>query len=130
GTLCPQAHADDYTVDPSGTGGTSKTVQAAINAAPTGTALKRTRILIKPGTYTEQLKVPKDKSFISLIGQGARPEDVVLTFNLSAKSTTPGGKAVGTGGSSSTIISANDFVAENLTFANSTPPKVAQAVAI
>jgi len=130
GALCPSARADDYLVDPSGAGGAAKTVQAAINAAPAGTAQKRTRILIKPGTYTEQLKVPKDKHFVSLIGQGAKPEDVVLTFNLSAKSTTPGGAPVGTGGSSSTIISANDFVAENLTFANSTPPKVAQAVAI
>ncbi len=125
-----QPHADDYLVDPTGAGGAAKTVQAAINAASAGTAQKRTRILLKPGTYTEQLKVPKDKRFISLIGLGARPEDVVLTFNLSAKSTTPGGAAVGTGGSSSTIISASDFVAENLTFANSTPPKVAQAVAI
>ena len=123
-------HADDFTVDPSGANGAAKTVQAAINAAPAGTAQKRTRILIKPGTYAEQIKVQKDKRFISLIGQGARPEDVVLTFNLSAKSTIPGGAAVGTGGSSSTSISANDFVAENLTFANSTPPKIAQAVAI
>jgi pectinesterase len=124
------ARADDLVVDGSGGEGAFKTVQAAINAAPPGTVQKRTRILIKPGTYTEQIKIPKDKVYLSLIGQGAKPDDVVLTFNLHAKSAGPKGAAVGTGGSSSTIISANDFVAENVTFANSTPPKIAQAVAI
>jgi pectinesterase len=128
--LTTTARAADHVVDPSGAGGAFKTVQAAIDAAAAGTVQQRTRILIKPGTYTEQLKVGKDRPFLSLIGQGAKPEDVVLTFNLSAKSTGPKGVVVGTGGSSSTIISANDFSAENLTFANSTPPKIAQAVAI
>jgi pectinesterase len=130
GSLAAVARADDHVVDPSGAGGAFKTVQAAIDNAAAGTAGQRTRILIKPGTYTEQLRVGKDKRFLSLIGQGAKPEDVVLTYNLSAKSAGPKGAVVGTGGSSSTIVSANDFTAENLTFANSTPPKIAQAVAI
>ncbi|HYV36703.1 MAG TPA: pectinesterase family protein [Gemmataceae bacterium] len=124
------AEAKDFVVDAKGGDGTYKTVQAAINAVPAGTANERTRILIKPGTYSEQLRVPDKKVFLSLIGTGAKPEDVVLTFNLTAKSTKPGGGVVGTSDSSSTFINASDFTAENLTFSNSAPPKIAQAVAI
>jgi pectinesterase len=128
--LCVVTYADDIVVDPSGGQGTFQTVQAALKAVPAGSAQNRSRILLKPGIYTEQITIPQNLRYLSLIGQGTKPEDVVLTFNLSAKSTKNGGGVVGTSGSSSVFINANDFAAENLTFANSMPPRVAQAVAI
>jgi pectinesterase len=127
---CSISRADDFTVDPSGAQGTFRTMQAALKVAPAGSATNRTRILIKPGTYEEQITVPQNLRYLTFVGQGTKPEDVVLTFNLSAKSTKGGGGVVGTSGSSSMFINANDFTAENLTFANSTPPKIAQAVAL
>ena len=119
----------DIVVD-SGGKGDFKTVQAAIDSVASGNK-ERVRILIRPGTYTEKLVVRKP--MVSFIGEGAKPEETVLTFNQSALSPKPEGKAgetVGTTGSASTLIAGNDFVAENLTFANSTPDNVAQAVAL
>ena len=127
--FCNCCKATDITVDPAGSG-LFKTVQAAIDSVAAKND-ERVRILIKPGTYTEHLVVKKPK--ISLIGQGKQPEDVVLTYNLSARSPKTDGKAgetVGTTGSTSTLIGGADFVAENVTFANSTPDNIAQAVAI
>src|SRR5438552_569782 len=72
----------DVTVDASGAGD-FKTVQAAIDSVPSKNS-ERVRILIKPGTYEEQLQVPKDKPMVSLIGQGGKPEETVLTFHLKA----------------------------------------------
>jgi pectinesterase len=129
-TASPTPGEKKYVVDATGADGAYKTVQAAIDAAPAGTADKRTIIYIKPGTYAQQLRVPQNKPYLSLVGLGESPQDVVLTFNLHAKSTKPGGGVVGTSDSSSTFLNAHDFVAENLTFANSTPPKTAQAVAL
>src|SRR4051794_28773960 len=96
GALSAAVQSPNLVVDATGGVGTFRTVQAAINAAPAGTAEKRTRILIKPGTYTEQIRVPESKRFLTLVGQGAKPDDVVLTFNLHAKSPKPGGGTVGT----------------------------------
>jgi pectinesterase len=119
----------DVTVDASGAGD-FKTVQAAIDSVPSKNS-ERVRILIKPGTYEEQLQVPKDKPMVSLIGQGGKPEETVLTFHLKASDPKADGSGnVGTTGSASATINGNDFVAENLTFANSAGDNVGQAVAV
>jgi pectin methylesterase-like acyl-CoA thioesterase len=68
-------------------------------------------IRLKPGTYRELLNIPQ--SGIQLRGAGARPEDVVLTYDNSA------GTAGGTTKSASITVSGDDFYAENLTIENS-----------
>jgi pectinesterase len=130
---CFAAHASagDYHVDPTGAKpGSYLTVQAAIDAAPAGTAGDRSVIHIKPGTYTEKLTVPSSKPFLSLVGGSKNPADTVLTFNLNANSSNGMGGTVGTTGSASTTINGDNFIAAHLTFANSTPDNVSQAVAI
>src|SRR4051794_29602034 len=65
---------------------------------------------IKPGTYREVLDISQPG--IQLRGIGARPEDVVLTYDNSA------GTAGGTTKSASVTVSGDDFYAENLTIEN------------
>ncbi len=82
------------------------TVQSAIDAAPdTGEIIR-----IAPGSYHEKLTIAKPN--IHLIGTGTHPEDVVLSFDDSAKT------ANGTSRSASVTVSANGFEAENLTIEN------------
>ena len=104
-----------------------KTVQEAINAAPTGTASQPTIINIPPGTYKELLYVQREKRFLRLIGEEARR--TVITYDLNA--TLPGldGKPIGTFRTPTAVIDADDFTAENLTFENTAGP-VGQALAI
>ncbi len=68
-------------------------------------------IHIKPGTYRELLDIPQ--SGVQLRGMGARPEDVVLTYDNSAAT------AGGTTKSASITVWGDDFYAENLTIENS-----------
>jgi pectin methylesterase-like acyl-CoA thioesterase len=85
-------------------------------------------IRIRPGAYREVLKIPQNG--IQLRGDGARPEDVVLTYDNSA------GTAGGTTNSASITVSGDEFYAENLTIENSFSrnrplvPQGAQAVAL
>jgi len=121
--------AKDVTIDAAG-GGDFKSVQAAVDSVPDRNA-EPMRFLIKPGKYEEYISVPRNKPFISFIGQGAKPEDTVLTYHL--KSSDPksdGSGNVGTTGSASVTITASDFTAENITFANSAGDNVGQAVAV
>lgn len=68
-------------------------------------------IRIKAGAYKELLKITRNG--VHLRGAGARPQDVVLTYDLSA------GRAGGTTNSASNTVTGDDFYAENLTFENS-----------
>jgi pectin methylesterase-like acyl-CoA thioesterase len=68
-------------------------------------------IRIRPGTYKELLNI--GRAGVHLRGLGARPEDVVLTYDLSA------GTGGGTTKSASITVSGDDFYAENLTIENS-----------
>jgi pectinesterase len=128
--------AEDYYVDSDGHGRhsdaahTFTSVQASLAAIQAGTAAEPNRIFINPGNYKEHLSIDAPRSNLTLIGLGSDPTDVMLTWDLSAKSPKAGGGTVGTTGSSSTTIAASNFTAVNLTFANSTPQGVAQAVAL
>ena len=93
------------TVTPSGSGQFT-TVQAAVDSA----GEKGIVIKIAPGTYREKLHI--DKPGVELRGTGAKPQDVVLTYDDSAKS------AGGTGKSGSVNVSGDNFYAENLTIEN------------
>lgn len=98
--------------------GAFKTVQEAVNAAPTaGSTEKLFLIAIKPGTYQEKLTIPKDKGPIKLQGDDAAK--TIITFNDSADTLDGAGKKAGTFNSASTVVLADDFAAENVTFENS-----------
>jgi PelA/Pel-15E family pectate lyase len=103
-----QAKAD-ITVAADGSGDV-RTVQAAVDRVPRDNK-KRVIIRIKPGTYTEQVRVPVDKPYISFVGESA--EKTKFTFNLTNKATGS------TSASYSIYIGGHDFYAENITFENS-----------
>lgn len=106
--------------------GDYKTVQEALNSV-TSLKTKETRILIKKGVYKEKLEVIKDKNNISLIGESK--ENVILTYDDYASKKNSSGQDIGTSGSASFIVTADNFKAKNITFENSSGP-VGQAVAV
>ncbi|MBP2328459.1 pectinesterase [Kibdelosporangium banguiense] len=97
------------TVAADGTG-QYRTVQAAVNAAPANSSA-RTVITIKAGTYREVVRVPSNKTAITLQGLGSTPARTVIVFNNSASSS-------GTSGSASVFVDGRDFIATNLTISN------------
>lgn len=92
------------------------TVQAAINAAPTG-RITPYIIFIKNGKYFEKITIPSNKPFIHLVGESVA--NVLLYYKDGASDPLPGGGTVGTQNSASFTVNANDFAAFNITFANS-----------
>ena len=122
-----RAFQADATVAPNGDG-QFKSIQDAINAAPqTTSSTKPWVIRIKPGIYKENIYVQREKRFVKLLGDD--PEKTILTYNLNANMLGQDGKPIGTFRTPSTVIDADDFTAENLTFENSAGP-VGQALAI
>lgn len=122
-----EARAADATVAPNGDG-QFKSIQDAINAAPQRTSRARPWVIhVKPGVYRELIYVQREKRFITLVGDD--PEKTILTYNLNANMLGPDGKMIGTFRTASTVIDADDFTAENLTFENSAGP-VGQALAV
>jgi len=103
-------------------------VQAAINAVPQNTnPTNWCVILVKPGVYKELIYLQREKHFVCLMGED--PEKTVLTYDLHANLPGPDGRPISTFRTPSTVIDADDFVAENLTFQNSAGPK-GQALAV
>lgn len=122
----PISFATEIVVAQDGSG-QFKTVQEAIMSVPAGTAANPVVIHIKPGIYKELIYIQHEKRFFRLIGENART--TVLTFNLHANMVGQDTKPIGTFRTPSTVIDADDFIAENLTFENSAGP-VGQALAI
>ena len=114
-----RASAYDIVVAADGTGNV-KSVQEAIDRVPKNNK-KRFTIFVKPGVYKEQVRIPADKPYISLLGENAAATK--LTFDLSNKA------AGSTSASYSVYIGGHDFYAENITFENSFG-KGSQAVAV
>lgn len=98
-----KAFAYDVTVAKDGTGNFT-TIQAAINAAPTGQTVPY-KIFIKAGKYREQITVPSNKPFLEFIG-----EDVANTKITYGD---------GGGGTTTFTINANDCMLMDLTLENS-----------
>lgn len=115
----------DFVVDANG-GGDFKTVQEAINAVP-DFRKNRTTIFIKKGIYKEKLVLAGSKKNVKLIGEDR--DNTILTYDDYAKKHNRFGEEMGTSGSSSFYIYGDDFIAENITFQNSSGP-VGQAVAV
>jgi pectinesterase len=116
----------DITVALDGTG-QFKSVQDAIMSVPSGSPNKPIVIHIKPGVYKELIYVQHEKRFYRLVGEDA--EKTILTFDLHANLVGPNGKPITTFRTPSTVIDADDVMAENLTFENTAGP-VGQALAI
>lgn len=113
----------DFVVAQDGSGDFT-TVQEAINAVPDFRKANRTTILIKKGDYKEKVIIPECKINLTLIGEdGAK-----ITYDDYASKPNRFGEEKSTSGSASCYIYAPDFIAENLTFENSSGP-VGQAVA-
>lgn len=104
--------------------GDFRTVQEAVNAVPDFRKGGPTRILVKKGVYKEKLVVANTKDGVQLYGE----DGVVLTYDDYASKPNIFGENKGTSGSSSVYIFGPNFLAENITFQNSSGP-VGQAVA-
>ena len=91
--------------------GDFKTIQNAIDHAPTVTGSQRLIIEIRPGTYHERVFVPPDRARVTFLGSDAK--STVITYDMSAA------KAGGTFLSSTVEVQGAEFEAENITFENS-----------
>src|SRR6185503_6642811 len=67
-----------------------------------------------PGTYVGRVKIPTQKPFITLRGLGRQPGDTIISFNETVQ--TPPNESTA---HATTVVQGHDFVAQNLTFANS-----------
>ncbi len=115
----PQRHGAARTIVVAADGrGDVSTVQAAVDAVPAGNRTPVT-IRIRPGIYRGALSVPADKPFITLVSTTGRARDVVITDNRANGTPKPDGGTWGTSGSATATLSANDFIAQDLTFENS-----------
>jgi pectin methylesterase-like acyl-CoA thioesterase len=112
----PAMAASSATVAKDGSGNYT-TVQAAINAVPANNASRFT-ITVRPGDYHELVTVPSNKPYVTLVGSTGNAADVVIEYNNASGTPKPGGGTYGTSGSASATLSGHDFVAQNLTFAN------------
>ncbi|KAJ3688056.1 hypothetical protein LUZ61_017220 [Rhynchospora tenuis] len=112
------------TVDKSGNGN-FKSIQKAINSVPDGNS-QWIRIHVHQGNYTEQVKVPTQKRFILLEGEGS--DSTIIQWNAH---TMPNDKERET---AALIVSADNFIARNIAFQNSydykSHPDVGVAAAI
>src|SRR5690625_4553525 len=96
--------------------GDYESVQAAIDAIPNNNQSPVT-IYIKDGIYKEVVTVPNDKPFITMMGESEA--GTIITYDNYAGRDNGVGGELGTSGSASVFLRANDFRAENLTFENS-----------
>ncbi len=107
--------------------GDFRCIQEAFDAVP-DYATEVTTILIRPGVYKERLVLKPSKRSVKLRGED--PHKTIVTYdNFATKSNPETGKHYGTTGSSSFFVEADDFTAENISFANSSGP-FGQAVAV
>lgn len=91
------------------------TLQAAIDAAPTNSVTAWV-IYIKNGKYYEKINVPSNKPNLQIIGETV--SGVMVHYDDYAGKPLAGGGTLGTQNSASVTINASDFVAVNVTFAN------------
>ena len=121
-TLAGHAQASGPLVVAADGSGQFRTVQAAIDAAPSQ-ADKPVVIQLKPGTYHEKVTVPTLKTHLVLRGTDAAR--TVITFSDHV-----GMPGITTPSSYSVLVQANDFTAENVTFENAAGYTAGQAVAL
>ncbi|MEN0036830.1 MAG: pectinesterase family protein [Cellvibrio sp.] len=96
--------------------GQYRTLQAALNTLSNSNTTP-TQIRIKPGTYREKLSVTKP--FVTFCGETGKTSSTILTYNDGASTSNGNGGTIGTSGSASVTIKANDVSMENITIENS-----------
>lgn len=96
--------------------GQYRTVQAALNTLSNSNTTP-TQIRIKPGTYREKLTITKP--LVTLCGETGKTTSTILTYNNGASTLKADGTAIGTSGSASVTLKANDVSMENITIENS-----------
>lgn len=117
----------DFVVDKDGRGD-FLTLQAAIDAVPDYLKNVQTTILLKPGVYRERIIIPASKCNLKIVGCGA--ENSVITFDNSARKLWPDMEhEIGTSGSASVFVNADDVTFEDLSIRNDAG-QVGQAVAL
>lgn len=97
--------------------GNYTTVQAAVDAAPTGRTTPYI-IYIRNGVYKEKITIPSNKPFLQFVGESVA--NVILTHDDYSGKPMPGGGTYGTSNSASVTVNANDFTAIDITFENTT----------
>ena len=99
-------------------------MQSAVDAVEGQTEIDRANIFIAPAKYVERVLV--DKPFVTFIGQGAAPKNVIISANGTPLSIPKYsfGETVSIG------ENATAFMARNLTFENSTADRNAAALAL
>jgi pectin methylesterase-like acyl-CoA thioesterase/pectate lyase len=125
------ARRADFTVALDGNG-SHRSLQAAIDAVPLRTVnAARVHIELKPGVYRERVCVPADKAPISLRGDAADTSAVIIVGSAYGGQAKRAGvdiahpcqpdlalPIVGTFGSATLVVAADDFQAAHLTVAN------------
>jgi pectinesterase len=91
------------------------TVQAAINAAPTGSTMPFV-IYVKNGRYKEKITIPSNKPFIQLVGESVA--NTILTYDDYAGKYISCSATLGTQNSAGFSVNATDFTAVNISFEN------------
>ena len=107
------------------------TVQEAINACPDYSHAEITDILVRKGTYKEEVTIPHSKFRLHIVGEDAA--NTVITYDKYAEQLWPGRDfKVGTSGSATIYIHASYITFENLTFENTAGEgkEIGQAVAV
>lgn len=96
--------------------GNYSSIQAAIDAAPTGRTMPYV-IFVKNGKYIEKIRIPSNKPFIHLIGESVA-NTIISWDSYSGK--VEGGVVIGTNNSATLTVSANDFYMMSITVENAT----------
>ena len=90
-----------------------RTVQAAINKVPASNT-KRIIIYIKKGVYNEKVTIPSGKDFITLKGESAAL--TYIQWSDTASTLDKKGQPLGTYGSASVAVEADNFIALDISF--------------
>ncbi|GAA5168441.1 pectinesterase family protein [Viridibacterium curvum] len=134
-----------YTVAADGSG-THKTVQAAVDAITAKGGTERVYVLVKPGTYREQVCL-KETAPVTIYGESSDASKVLIVGNIGAGSKKDkevtanacegrkGADTYGTSGSSTFLAYSDGFQAKNITVSNDydespSPKSGTQAVAL
>lgn len=96
--------------------GDCRTIAEAIAAAP-DYASERTLILVRNGHYKQKITVPPSKTNLCMVGESR--DGTVIVYDDSVSTIKPDGEKMSMYETPSFTILADDFYAENLTFANS-----------
>ncbi|XP_010536718.1 PREDICTED: pectinesterase QRT1 [Tarenaya hassleriana] len=97
--------------------GDSVTVQGAVDMVPENN-LQRVKIFILPGFYREKVMVPRNKPYISFIGNESRVEETVISWDDKASDIDENGLLLGTYRSASVTVESDFFCATAITFQN------------